>query len=136
MEASMRRLTALALVFVVGNASLAVAGETLLESASRVARERESHTRQLNTTISVAPTGVAAPTTRPHTVGRSPQEDVRVALQGPVGVPALETSGMGKGRKWLIVAGVVGALAAIMLTIDGNVEDPTPSTAGTREDGL
>jgi hypothetical protein len=137
LEASMRRLTALALVLVVGNASMAVAGETLLESASRVARE----TANLPGTPINTASRVAAPRTErkaelARTVGRTPQEDIRAALQGPLGAPALETSGMGKGRKWMIAGGVIAALAAIMLTIDGNVEDPTPSTAGTREDGL
>jgi hypothetical protein len=133
----MRRLTALALAFVVGNASLAVAGETLLETASRVAREQTTlQTKPSNGAAWATTPRAADRTVLPRTVGRTPQEDVRLALQGPQGVPSLETSGMGKGKKWLIVAGVVGALAGIMLAIDGGVEDNTPSTLGTREDGL
>jgi hypothetical protein len=44
----------------------------------------------------------------------------------------LEGSGMGTGWKILIAGGVAAALAGIMLSIDGQVEDNTPSTKGER----
>ena len=44
----------------------------------------------------------------------------------------LEGSGMSTGWKLLIAGGVAAALAGIMLSIDGQVEDNTPSTKGER----
>jgi hypothetical protein len=39
---------------------------------------------------------------------------------------------MGRGMKLLLAGGFAAALAGIMLSIDGGVEDVTPSTLGQR----
>lgn len=105
----MKRLLVLALAFCVINTSTAFAGETLLQSATRHAREAG------RTAAATAPGQASVPV---------------LAQQGP----GLESSGMGKGMKWLIISAVAVGVAATMYTIDHKVEDNTPSSHGLRED--
>lgn len=105
----MRRVLVLPLVLSLGNTSAALAGETLLASATRIARE-------------------AAPvaSSRESVSGRA-----RALAQGQ---PALATSGMSK-RKKIVIALIAGVgFAATAYTIDHKVQDVTPSTLGTRKD--
>jgi hypothetical protein len=105
----MRRVLVLALILSLGNASAALAGETLLASATRIARE--------------AAPGASA---RESVSGRAP-----ALAQGQ---PALATSGMSK-RKKIVIALLAGVgFAATAYTIDQKVQDVTPSTLGTRKD--
>jgi len=105
----MRRVLVLALIVSLGNASAALAGETWLASATRIAREAAS----------------GAP------VRESVSPSAPALAQGQ---PALATSGMTKRKKILIalIAGV--GFAAAAYTIDRKVQDVTPSTLGRRQD--
>lgn len=113
----MRRVLAFALVLWLGNTSASFAGETLLESASRLTRE-------------AARTQVPLPTTAAAAVAplRSP---LALALQGQ---PGLASSGMSKRKKALIWLATGVGFAAVAYGIDHNVRDVTPSTLGTRKD--
>lgn len=110
----MRRVIVFALVLWLGNTSASFAGETLLASATRLAREAARGQAPLQTTAVAAPHRAAA-----------------LALQGQ---PGLAASGMSRRKKALIwlVAGV--GFAATAYGIDHNVKDVTPSTLGTRKD--
>lgn len=114
----MRRVLAFALVLWLGNTSASYAGETLLESASRFAREAARAQAPLRTTAVVAS---VAPRQSPRAM----------ALQGQ---PGLASSGMSRRKKALIwlVAGV--GFTATAYAIDHNAKDVTPSTLGTRKD--
>lgn len=121
----MKRLLVFALLASVGNTSLVFAEESLLRAGTR-------HVQQLSrsetTSTSAAKTPiVAAPIVK---IGQAP---VAPALQGG-GPQTLQTSGMGKGTKWLIAVGAALAVVGSMYAIDQSVEDSTPSSAGTRRD--
>ena len=110
----MRRWLAIALVLLLGNTSAALAGETLLASATRIAREvaRAQAPSQM--------TSVAAP--RPN-VALAQQEQ-----------PSLASSGMSKRKKALIWLAAGVGFAATAYAIDRKSLDNTPSTLGTRKD--
>lgn len=125
----MRRFVLFALVCSLGNSSAAFAGETLLGSATRIVRgvAREQPAPVIKTPV------------RQHSLVPSFAQTARVG-QPPSGVfaqqggPALSSSGMAKRTKVLIfVAAAVGFVGAAY-KIDHSNEDPTPSSAGTRED--
>jgi hypothetical protein len=110
----MRRWLAFALVLWLGNASEVLAGETLLASATRLARE--AALAQLpSQTSSVA----------------APRRPLALLQQEQLG---LASSGMSKRKKVLIwlAAGVGFTITAY--TIDHKVRDDTPSSLGTRKD--
>jgi len=102
----MRRVLVLALIASLGNASAALAGETLLASATRIARDAAS--------------------IRESVAGSAP-----ALAQGQ---PALATSGMSKRKKIVIALIARAGFAATAYTIDRKVQDVTPSTLGTRKD--
>ena len=106
----MRRVIVFACVLSLGHASAALAGETLLTSATRLAREVAQ-----DMSLSATAPGRSFTAAQP-------------------GQPGLETSGMSKRKKTLIwlVAGV--GFAAVAWTIDHKVIDVTPSSLGTRKD--
>jgi hypothetical protein len=108
----MRRVIVFALVLGLGNASAALAGETLLASASRLVRE-------------------AARAGTPATDVAAPHAAVAMAQQG---MPTLAASGLSKRKKvgFFLAAGV--GFAAAAYTIDHKVLDVTPSSLGTRKD--
>ncbi len=106
----MRRLVAIALALTLGNASVAVAGETLLTSASRIVQDL-AHSQ---------------PPPMPRAVPRT--------LQAQEAQPGLASSGLRKRTKIAIVAAIAAGFAATALTIDRRVENTTPSTLGTRQD--
>src|ERR1700674_3815923 len=109
----MRRRLMFVLILSLGNTSAAFAGETLLASATRLAREA-ARAQTPSQTISVA----------------ASRSTLALAQQG---VPAVATSGMSKRKKVIIwVAAGVG-FAATVYTIDHKVQDNTLSSLGTRK---
>jgi hypothetical protein len=109
----MRRVLAFALVLWLGNTSAAVAGETLLASATRFAREVARAQAPPPATSAAAP---------------------RSTLAFGQGQPALATSGMSKRTKVLIWLAAGVGFAATAYTIDHQVQDVTLSSLGTRKD--
>ena len=125
----MRRFVLFALICSVGNSSAAFAGETLLGSAARIVREVDRE----------QPAPVVKSLVQHHPFVPSFAQRARVG-QLPSGVFAqqgagpLSASGVSKRTKVLIfVAAAVGFVGAAY-KIDHSNEDPTPSSAGTRED--
>ncbi len=106
----MKRLVVLALVMSVVNVSAAFAGETLMQSATRHAREAA------RTAAAAAPAA---------------QNGTPVLAQA---APGLEASGMSGARKAIIAIVTGVAVAGAMWTIDHRVEDNTPSSHGLRID--
>lgn len=119
----MSRLLVFALIASLGNTSVVFAGETLLESATRlaqeVARTQPSPPASGAQAKSAAPGIVQAQTARQH-----------VNLQQ--GQPGLQSAGVGKRSKLLIAAGAAAAFVGVALAIDATVEDNTPSSRGDR----
>jgi hypothetical protein len=109
----MRRVLVFALVLSVGDAPAALAGETLLASAARVAREAARAEVTSRTTSFEAP---------------------RSTLAAQQGVPSLASSRMSKRRKTIIWLAAGVGFAATAYAIDHKVRDNTPSTLGTRKD--
>ena len=110
-----RRVIGFALVLCLGNTSAALAGETLLASATRLASEAA----RVEAASPSRTTAVAAP---------------RRALLFEQGPPSLASSGMSRRKKaaiWL-VAGL--GFVATVYTIDHKVVDNTLSSLGTRKD--
>lgn len=111
----MRRVLVFALVLWSGNTSAAVAGETLLASATRLAREAGRAEASSRTTSLAAL-----------------RSTVPLAQQG--GQPVLATSGMSRRKKALIWLAAGVGFAATAYTIDHKVQDNTLSSRGTRKD--
>ena|SRR5216683_4380747 len=109
----MRRRLVFVLILSLSNTSAAFAGETLLASATRLAREAARAQAPLQTT------SVAAP---------------RSTLAMQQEAPALATSGMSRRTKVLIWLAAGVGFAATAYTIDHKVRDDTPSSLGTRKD--
>ena len=103
----------LALVFSLGQSSLARAGDSLLASATRLGREAE-----------FAAATAALRNSSPRRVGAVAQSS-----QGVV-----STSGLRKRTKLMIVVGAAAAFAGTAYAIDHRVRDVTPSSLGTRAD--
>lgn len=99
----MRRSLVFALMLLLGHASVAVAGETLLQSGKRITQQQAAKTR--------------------------PAPAVQPALQAQT---TLAQSGMRKRTKFLIAMGIAGAFAGVAIAIDRSVEDSTPSSLGLR----
>ena len=110
----MRRALVFALVLWLGNASAAMAGETLLASAARLAREAARAQPPLQTTSAAAARSTLA-----------------LAQPGP---PVLVSSGMSKRKKAFIWLAAGVGFAATAYAIDHKVQDNTPSSLGTRKD--
>ena len=109
----MCRVLAFALVLGLGHTSAAVAGETLLASASRLARD--------------AARAEAPSRTAPVSAARSTHA---VVEQGQ----NLAGSGMSRRKKALIWLAAGVGFAATAYTIDHKVVDNTLSSLGTRKD--
>ena len=108
----MRRVVVFALVLWLGNTSAAMAGETLLASAARLAREAARDQPPSQTTSAAALSTL-------------------MAQQAP---PVLASSGMSKRMKALIWLAAGVGFAATAYAIDHKVQDNTPSSLGTRKD--
>jgi hypothetical protein len=113
----MRRVLVFALVLWLGNTSAAVAGETLLASASRLAREA-ARAQALSPTTAVA-------------ASVAPRRGTLALAQGQAG---LASSGMSRRKKALIWLAAGVGFAATAYTIDHKVLDNTLSSLGTRKD--
>lgn len=118
------RIVAIAVLISMCHVPAAFAGDTLREAAVRaadrlvaaeVAAARAKRT-EATQTVAVAKKPLAG----------KPKTNFQQAPRG------LEGSGMSTGWKILIAGGIAAALAGIMLSIDGQVEDNTPSTKGER----
>ena len=120
----MNRLLAFALVASIGNASAAFAGETILTSGARHAQELAVADAAATSTAVAAP----APAGAIVKVGQK----ATPSFQAEGGT--LSKSGMGKGKKTMIYAGLAAAFVLTVWTIDHNVLDITPSSLGTRKD--
>ena len=94
-----------------GQVTPALAGGSLLQSATRLAQEAG---REMSVAARVA-------------VGNAPSRTA--AEQG-----TLAESGMSKRKKWLITLVAVLGVAGGIYAIDHGVEDNTPSSKGTRKD--
>ena len=110
----MRQVLVFAVVLWVGDAQATLAGETLLASAARVARE-----------------AARAEATSRTTSFEAPRSTLAAAQQG---VPSLASSSMSKRRKLIIWLAAGVGFAATAYAIDHKVRDNTPSTLGTRQD--
>jgi hypothetical protein len=118
----MNRLLAFALVASVGNASAAFAGESLLTSGARHVQQLAVSEPASTPAAAAAPDGIVVPTA----------QKAAPSYQAEGGT--LSKSGMGKGKKTLIYAGLAVAFAASVWAIDHHVLDVTPSSLGTRQD--
>lgn len=124
----MKRLLAFGLIITMGSASTLFAGEPLIVSATRLARETVA-------TVTVSPT---ADRTAARELGVT-----SFAKAAGVGEPALaaqqgggviSTSGLKKRTKTMIFIGAAAGFVGIAYGIDHKVRDVTPSSLGTRED--
>ena len=104
------RALALIGVMVLGQVTPALAGGSLLQSASRLAQQAG---REMPASVAVRP----AP------------NRFTTAEQG-----SLAESGMSKRKKWFITIAAVLGVAGGIYAIDHGVEDNTPSSKGTRRD--
>ena len=100
----------------IGNATTALAGGSILEACGR-------HVQQL----AVATTSASTATT-PATLSKTAPS---LAYQGG---STLSKSGMSKGKKVLLYAGLAAAFVGGAWAIDHKVNDITPSSLGTRQD--
>jgi hypothetical protein len=111
----MRRFVVVAVIVALGNASVAFAGETLRDVATRV-------TREVSLQKPLAPKPAAATSVQKNWANALGQE------------PAVSASGMRKRTKVLIYLAAAVAVVGTWYKIDHSVEDNTPSTLGTRQD--
>ena len=125
----MHRLVALTLVVSLGSSSAASAGESLMQSASRIikaaAREQSASSKPAaveGQTVSNAPAAWVGRTNVP----------TAAVLQG--GQPVVSKSGLRRRTKVLIYLAAGVGLAATAWAIDHHVVDVTPSSLGTRRD--
>ncbi|MBI3494219.1 MAG: hypothetical protein HY047_20930 [Acidobacteria bacterium] len=117
----MRRVLAFALVLWLGNTSAALAGETLLASATRLAREAARSQAPSRTSSDAA-------------MASARESASRSTLAFGQRQPALVASGMSRRTKVLIWLAAGVGFAATAYTIDHKVQDNTPSSLGTRKD--
>jgi hypothetical protein len=124
----MKRVLALTAAVALVNASVAFAGDGLLASARRVAREtaqtlarsHEADTSRLAARSTVAALSAARPAA--PALAQAQQE------------PDLAAASMGRGKKILIAVAAAVGFAATAYSIDHHVEDNTPSSHGLRQD--
>lgn len=112
----MRRSLVFALLLSLGHASVALAGETLLQSGKRIVRQ--------TTEARPAPEPAALDAKRRRVRG-----GVQPAFQEQT---ALSQSGLRKRSKILIAMGIAVAFGGVAYAIDQGVEDSTPSSLGQR----
>ena len=116
----MSRLVALTLIVSLSNTSLAFAGETLADVATRIARQAPRNQATLEKKSVVA------------TSVQGKQKNWMSSMAQDQ--PALSSSGMGKRTKILIFMAAAAGFVAAAYVIDHKVEDNTPSTLGLRVD--
>ena len=118
------RIAAIAVLISMCHVPAAFAGDTLREAAVRAADRLVAAEAAAARTKRTEATGTVAVAKKP--LAGKPRANFQQTPRG------LEGTGMSTGWKVLIGAGVAAALAGIMLSIDGQVEDNTPSTKGER----
>lgn len=121
----MKKLLVFALIALVGNTPLLFAEESLLRAGAR-------HVQELSRSETGAASAPRAPIATPLVVVGS-RAVAPAALQGG-GSKTLQSSGIGKGAKWMIALGAAAAFLGTVYAIDHSVEDNTPSSLGTRRD--
>ena len=112
----MKRSLVFALILSLGQASVAFAGETLLQSGQRITRQ----------------VGEARPAPGSITLGAKRLRGdgaFQPALQTQ---PTLAQSSMRKRTKLMIAFGIAAAFGGVAVAIDRGVEDSTPSSLGQR----
>jgi hypothetical protein len=118
------RIAAIAVLMSMCQVPAAFAGDTLRQAAVRAADRlaaAETAAARANRTAAIQAPVVRKP------VARKPKANFQQAPRGLEGA-----GGIGTRTKILLGAGVAAALVGIMLAIDGEVEDNTPSTKGER----
>ncbi|HEV2983423.1 MAG TPA: hypothetical protein VGX46_03500 [Vicinamibacterales bacterium] len=123
-----RRVVVLTLIASLGGSSLAFAGESLLQSGLRIARE----VGRVSVTLPAADARTALTDRAGRLASRLTPERAE-ALDGQ-GAPALATSPMRKRTKILIYVAAGVGFGAAAYAIDHKVLNITPSTLGTRKD--
>ena len=124
----MKRLFAVGLIISMASASTLFAGEPLLVSATRLARETVA-------TPTVSPTANRTPATELGVTSFAKAAGVgEAALAAQQGGGTISTTGMRKRTKTLIIAGAAAAFWGVAWGIDHSVRDVTPSSLGTRQD--
>jgi hypothetical protein len=124
----MRRLMVFVVVASVGSGSAAFAGETIMQSASRIVQQASEPADRLATVEH-----------RASSVGAS-RPDRGLNLTAPSAAllaqeqPVLSKSGMKKRTKAMIFLGIGVGFAASAYVIDHHVVNVTPSSLGTRKD--
>lgn len=111
----MKRILVIALIVSFGHASVALAGDTLLESARRVTRQ-------------------VTKTQPPRHGNISEANHIRTdaGLQLAQARTGLSSSGLRKRTKVLLGLAVAVAFSGVVYAIDHKVEDSTPSSLGQR----
>jgi hypothetical protein len=125
----MSRLLVLTLIASLGSSSVAFAGESLVQSASRaVAETGRTQMTATPPAASHAPMIATQASTLLNRIDGSKKE--ALAQEQPV----VSKSGLGKGKKMLIYAAIGVGFAASAYAIDRHDLNLTPSTLGTRKD--
>jgi len=124
----MKRLMALGVIITLGSASTLFAGEPLLVSATRLARETV-------VTATVSPKADRTPAREFGVTSFAKAAGVgEPALAAQQGGGAISASGLKKRTKTLIIGGAAAAFLGIAYGIDHQVKDVTPSSLGQRHD--
>jgi len=123
----MKRLLAFGLIITMGSASTLFAGEPLLVSATRLARETVA-------TVTVSPTADRTAKELGVTSFAKAAGVGEPALAAQQGGGVISTSGLKKRTKTMIFIGAAAGFVGIAYGIDHKVRDVTPSSLGTRED--
>ena len=119
------RIVAIAVLISMCHVPAVFAGETLRQAAVRAADQLAAAETAAARANRTAATQTPAIPKRPAT--KKPKASLQQSPRGLEGA-----SGIGTRTKILLGAGIAAALAGIMLAIDGEVEDNTPSTKGER----
>ena len=120
----MNRFLVVALVASLGNASAAVAGESLLTAGTRHVQQIAAQTRAVSSTTPTGTTAVPA-------IGIG-QPTTPSFQEGPGG--NLSRSSRSKGTKALIYTAIAVGFAVSAWQIDKHVLNITPSSLGQRKD--
>jgi hypothetical protein len=123
----MKRLLAYTLVASFASSSMVFAGESLVQSATRLSQEAG---RAQATAATVKKTNSMS-TQAPTLLSRIESKNETLLGQDQA---VLSKSGMGRGKKVLIYAAIGVGFAASAYEIDHHVLNVTPSSLGTRKD--
>jgi hypothetical protein len=124
----MNRLFALGLIVTLGGTSTVFAGEPLLVSAIRLARETSSTPAASSTSD-----GTATKELGVTSFAKAAGVD-RPALAAQQAGGAVSSTGMKRSTKALIIGGAAAAFFGVAYGIDHRVKDVTPSSLGQRHD--